>query len=106
MFDSIRLPEKEIVAIQTTFRQHFLPSDHLWVFGSRTDLMKKGGDIDLYVETEMLDASDIIDARIHFLSSLQAIIGEQKIDLVVKQNQSNFCLPIHDVARTTGVQLV
>lgn len=106
MLNNIRLPEKEIAAIQNTFRQHFLPSDHLWVFGSRTDLAKKGGDIDLYVETEMLDAGDIVDARIHFLSSLQTIIGEQKIDLVVKQNQSNFCLPVYDVARATGIQLV
>jgi hypothetical protein len=46
----IRLPEEDILAIKTVFHQNFHEGDTLWIFGSRVDLAKKGGDIDIYIE--------------------------------------------------------
>lgn len=102
--NTIRLTEKHISAIQEVFRLHFMESDHLWIFGSRIDLNKKGGDIDLYVETNISDQSCLVRTRIKFLTALQSLIGEQKIDLVIKGNSVH--LPIYDIAKTTGIQLV
>jgi hypothetical protein len=38
--------------IRNSFRQCFGGEDHLWLFGSRVNDYKRGGDIDLYVETK------------------------------------------------------
>ena len=46
---NIRLKDYEIVAITDAFKKLFLPQDHLWIFGSRVDMDKRGGDIDLYI---------------------------------------------------------
>jgi hypothetical protein len=39
--------------IRNSFRQCFGGEDHLWLFGSRVNDHKRGGDIDLYVETNL-----------------------------------------------------
>ena len=36
----------------------FLPGDLLLIFGSRTDITRKGGDIDLYIETFVSDMAE------------------------------------------------
>ena len=43
----IRLKSSQVSAICSAFKSCFLENDRLWVFGSRADLNKKGGDIDL-----------------------------------------------------------
>lgn len=48
----MRLTEKERKLICEAFLQNFGKNDHLWLFGSRVNDTKKGGDIDLYIETE------------------------------------------------------
>ncbi len=45
---NIRLSCEEIYIIKNCFLKTFSKGDHLWVFGSRADLIKRGGDIDLY----------------------------------------------------------
>ena len=49
----MRLSIEEQKAIKDAFRVHFGREDHLWLFGSHTDDTKRGGDIDLYVETNL-----------------------------------------------------
>ena len=101
---NLRLSENEIDAIKVIFTQYFLKSDKLWLFGSRVDLNAKGGDIDLYAESDYHSAKEVLDAKYEFLADLQMKIGEQKIDLVIKFN--DYDLPIYHVARKTGVRLV
>ncbi len=61
--------------------RHFGDSARVWLFGSRTDDNKRGGDIDLLVETE-LTGREALRAKIGAITDIQLAIGDQKIDLV------------------------
>ena len=103
---SLRLTPFEIESLKNLFKMFFAKEDHLWIFGSRTDPQKKGGDIDLYVETSISDVREINQAKISFLTELYYKIGEQKIDVVIHRISSSFSLPIYEIAREEGFQLV
>lgn len=103
--DRIRLKEKEVAAIKGAFASTFLPTDNLWVFGSRVDLKARGGDIDLYVETE-LAPTDAVKARLRFVSLICERIGEQKVDVVLRLLQDELKLDIYEIARKEGVKIV
>ena len=47
----IRLNETEINCLISKFKTIFSDTDELWLFGSRVDLTKKVGDIDLFIRT-------------------------------------------------------
>ncbi len=99
----IRLTDTQVLAICAAFRSCFLPNDRIWLFGSRTNLNKRGGDIDLYIETQKT-SGEVNESKIHFLTKLETTLGEQKIDLVIKSG--NFELPIYSVAKEEGIQLL
>lgn len=100
----IRLSEQDVKHISETFRSCFLEGDQLWLFGSRANPKAKGGDIDLYIETQLRDSKQVIEAKIEFISQLMFKIGEQKVDVVVKFSPTE--LPIYQVAREEGIRLV
>lgn len=100
----IRLADSVVAAIKSAFKENFLKEDCLWIFGSRTDLSKRGGDIDLYIESSIKNAHEIVKARANFLSKLYRTIGEQKIDVVIKFDTTN--LPIYKIAKEQGIQLL
>jgi len=100
---TIRLTNEEIEHIKNTFLIFFNPSDKLWIFGSRIDPQRKGGDIDLYIETNFTDPDKITDAKLNFLVSLKEKIGDQKIDVVIKFG--DYEMPIYDYARKEGIRL-
>ena len=58
----------------------------VYLFGSRTDDSKRGGDIDLFIETS--DTSDLFMKKIRFLAKLKRAIGDQKIDVVFNVDES------------------
>ena len=63
------------------------PGASIWLFGSRTDDAKKGGDIDIGVLSSKIDVMEEIEIK----QKIWDKIGEQKIDLVVsKDGQSAF----------------
>ena len=102
----MRLSEKNLLAIKESFVQVFLPDDHLWLFGSRVDDTKKGGDIDLYVETHLNTWKEILQKKRDLSVAIQLRIGEQKIDIVIKSLKIGEHLAIFDEARKTGILLV
>ena len=51
----------------------------VWLFGSRTDDSKKGGDIDIGILSSKIKVMEEIEIRQNICDK----IGEQKIDLVV-----------------------
>ncbi len=100
----IRLSDQEILDIKNIFKQYFLTEDKLWIFGSRVRANAKGGDIDLYAETGYKDAKTILDKKYKFLVDLQLKIGEQKIDMAIKYDDTD--LLIHRIAKEEGVRVI
>ena len=81
--------------------QQICGKSEVWLFGSRVDDRKRGGDIDLYIETgreiPMMD-------RLRLMSKLQRAIGLRKIDVVIRMPNS-VVRPIFHTAKDTGVRL-
>lgn len=106
LLTKIRLSNDELLAIQQSFRTIFLPSDHLWLFGSRANINKKGGDIDLYIETNINDFTDTRARENALVLMLWNQIGEQRVDVVINILSENKQLAIYKIARDTGIQLL
>ncbi|HWF45186.1 MAG TPA: nucleotidyltransferase domain-containing protein [Candidatus Kapabacteria bacterium] len=80
----MRLTEFEQRAIRETVRQ-FLPNATVYLYGSRVDDTKRGGDIDLMiVDTEPVPREIIRGIR----WKLWEVLGEQKIDILGEQEGS------------------
>lgn len=95
--DKIRLSSFERNAICSTFKLFFESEDHLWLFGSRTRLEARGGDIDLYIETKISDIAIANDKKIAFLTESYFAIGDQKIDVVLNNFSDSHELPIYTI---------
>ncbi len=102
----VRLSNYDLDSLKVVFSEIFLLGDHLWLFGSRVDLTKKGGDIDLYIETYLDSAEEAIKMENKFISQLEEKIGEQKIDVVLNLMKYPYSLPIHKVALTKGIRII
>ncbi|MBT4789950.1 MAG: nucleotidyltransferase domain-containing protein [Halobacteriovoraceae bacterium] len=81
---NIRLTQFEIESILATVKK-FDKTAITYLFGSRTNTLAKGGDIDLLIISELLNSHHKLD----LLIELKLKIGEQKIDLLIK-NQKQF----------------
>jgi aminoglycoside 6'-N-acetyltransferase len=102
----VRLSDHDFESLKSCFRKYFLDGDKLWLFGSRADLNKKGGDIDLYIETYAKTIDDAVKMESSFLFALQDKIGEQKIDIVLNMINNPYPISIHDIAKKTGVRII
>jgi len=90
-------------AIVNIAHQYFDNGAEVYLFGSRVDNAKKGGDIDLYiVPQDENNAKECYDKKIKFLVALQLAIGEQQVDVIVAQDKNR---PIEKEAIRTGVKL-
>jgi len=98
----IRITEYERATIKSLAKKHFGEEADIYIFGSRADVNKRGGDIDLYITAEIA-SSKIIRKRISLLIDLEKAIGEQKIDIIV--NNQTRQKPIYEIARKQGVKL-
>ena len=81
----MRLSIFEIESILNTFHDIF-GEGRVYLFGSRLDDTKKGGDIDLYLD--IIDTDDMYPKKNDFLIKLESKIGQQKIDIVFKKDSS------------------
>ncbi|WP_440616750.1 nucleotidyltransferase domain-containing protein [Cysteiniphilum sp. 6C5] len=98
----MRLTEYEIKAIKSSFLEVF-GTGSVYLFGSRVDDNKRGGDIDLYiVPNEALSRDQLLEKKINFLVSVKSLIGEQKIDVIIATDESRL---IEQEALTKGVKL-
>ena len=77
----VRLSEKEIRVIKETIEKYD-PNANIIIFGSRTDLTKKGGDIDILVISNKIDYKIRRKIRVELFLKL----GERKIDLIITDN--------------------
>lgn len=89
----MRLNSKEKTAIKEAIHKNFGPGARVFLFGSRVDDQKKGGDIDLYVETG-LTGEELLLAKLLAMGDIQQSIGEQKIDILTASSKSSQDQPL------------
>jgi len=80
----MRLDEQERLAITSSIKE-IDPKASMYLFGSRTDPQKRGGDIDILIISESITVSD----KPLILQKIFEKIEEQKIDLVIKRDTSD-----------------
>lgn len=102
----MRITDSEKKFICEAFLRNFGKKDHLWLFGSRVDDLKRGGDIDLYIETEEKDSHIAFQNKLSFVNDLWSTLGEQKIDVVLNLINNDFSLPIYQQAKLEGILLI
>jgi len=95
----MRLTDFEIKTIAESFHKYF-KNGNIYLFGSRVDDTQKGGDIDLYIDTK--DKDDLLKKKLKMLRDIKAIIGEQKIDVVISSDKER---AIEKEALHKGVKL-
>lgn len=99
----MRLAPEQVQAIKEEVRSLLGPEARVWLFGSRADDSSRGGDIDLYVETDETLASRT-QAAGRLAARLQQRLGDQRIDVVLVDPRTR-TQPIHNAAKETGVPL-
>lgn len=75
---AVRLTETQLKEIKMSVGR-FDPEAQVYLFGSRTDMNAKGGDVDLLIVSESMDDKDRIPLKL----ALYDLLGEQKIDLII-----------------------
>ena len=95
----IRLKKNQIDTIKQLSKNIFNSSE-VWIFGSRADETKKGGDIDIYLKTKKKE--NLLKSKIIFLREFTKLYGEQKVDLLV--DNGNYQKEIYEIAQK-GIKL-
>lgn len=101
--EAVRLTRQQIEAIRTAVADIFGPAATVCLFGSRTDLDQRGGDIDLYINAPC-DTATALDRAGRLYARLQRELGEQRIDIVT-HSPGEPEQAIHRVARANAVPL-
>jgi len=101
----MRLNTQQQAAIRATVAETFGAGAAVWVFGSRADDSKRGGDIDLLIQTNLVDINALMRAEISLLTKLQRKLGEQKIDVLLDYPTRTSYPPIFSIAKQTGILL-
>jgi len=96
----MRLSIQEIIDIVRCTHKIFGQKSRVYLFGSRADDSKKGGDIDLYIESDSL--LDLFEKKISLLECLEKFLGEQKVDIVISKDADR---EIEKKAKQEGVLL-
>jgi uncharacterized protein len=77
----MRLNQFQIDNIKELAEFSFGKGTTVFLFGSKTDDLKKGGDIDLFIKSDN-ENTLTTEAKAHFLAKLKSKIGDRKIDVV------------------------
>ena len=97
--NTMRLTPDQAQAIRERIRGCMGAQARIWLFGSRVDDNRRGGDVDLYVEPET--APDLVTS-LRCKSALADAL-DLNVDLLVQQPGRD--LPIYRIARQSGVSL-
>ena len=103
----MRLTTEQLSIVKNLSRYYFGENAKLWLFGSRVDDEKKGGDYDFLIETSLTNADEVVSRKIDMIVQLQSStpFEDEKIDIIVKRQQSSFDMPIYHIAKHEGVQI-
>lgn len=97
----MRIKNEDALNIKKISKQYFGEDVKIYLFGSRTDDNKRGGDIDLYIETAVKE--NLVERKIKMLGKLAEVLGEQKIDIVINNFRSDKL--IFQIAKRDGIAL-
>jgi predicted nucleotidyltransferase len=95
----MRLTKLQIETVRNLVGTAMGEGSRIWLFGSRADDRRRGGDVDLYVEPERFPAL-LEEARCRGRLADEL---DLEVDLVVAR--PGFARPIDLIARATGVPL-
>ena len=96
----MRLNLKEIQSIIRIAKEIYGEEVSVYLFGSRTDDTKRGGDVDLLIRTGSTKKG--ILERIRMKARLKQILGDQKIDIIGDYEDS----VVAREALMTGIRLI
>jgi predicted nucleotidyltransferase len=94
----MRLGKHQLRQITNCVHKHFGRDAKLWLFGSRVDDARRGGDVDIYVETP--DPS--LDSELRCKVALEEML-DLHVDLIV--NTHNNQDSIQKIATAQGIRL-
>ena len=96
----MRLNESDIIIIKKSIL-NYISDAKIMLFGSRVDDSKKGGDIDIYVETNQ---SLPLITKLKILTDIEMGGVLRRVDLVIKSKDSKH-QPIFDTIKKEGILL-
>jgi predicted nucleotidyltransferase len=93
----MRLNQQEINAIKQSV-QTLDAHAKIYLFGSRVDINKKGGDIDLLILSQVLDYNDKLRIKMRLFEQIE----EQKVDIIIAKDTTE---PFIQIALEQGILL-
>lgn len=94
----MRLNDQQAQAISDNVHRYLGEHARIWLFGSRLDAKKRGGDVDIYVEAPPHALMDELRCKIQ----LEEALG-LPVDLIVRANGDD--APIARIAKKEGIML-
>jgi len=95
----MRLSPKQVQRLKEAVTRYFGKDANIWVFGSRINDRRRGGDYDFYLETPKTDPDEIITDKSKVLAEQHACpeFEGEKIDRVIRSAVPGPEFPIYKV---------
>ncbi len=91
--ENVRLTDDErrgiLEAVEAAAEEARFQWSSIAIFGSRTDLSRRGGDIDLYVRLSTPPPDGLFRVKNMLKQEIKDRLGEQKVDLVLDDGTRN-----------------
>jgi hypothetical protein len=98
----MRLTEETKQIIIDSVCRYFTQAEKIILFGSRVDNSKRGGDIDILVQTPVSSA-EAFEAKVRTAAALQLQLGEQRIDILTTSGVDDMRLIVQNAYRQGAV---
>ncbi len=93
-------------AIVQAARDAFTLGTAVFLFGSRVDDSKRGGNIDLLVEIpEAIAPAELVRRRTRLVSRIYRLLDEQRIDIVIATQGQQDSREVIAAAKREGIQV-
>jgi hypothetical protein len=99
----MRLTSSQIQTIKTVIARVVDFPHRIWLFGLRVNDLQKGGDIDLFIETNEI-VSNHAEVICRIYGALIMALGDRKLDILFKDARTQDT-PIFETAKKTGIIL-